>query len=83
MPPGHSPTSWAGFVAELLVNLNAVAKSGAHAAHAVRNGAEHQDAHENRMWQRDRRIGLALMAGSSLISLVILYGAWALLRVVL
>jgi hypothetical protein len=35
------------------------------------------------MWQRDRRIGLALMAGSSLISLVILYGAWALLRVVL
>jgi hypothetical protein len=83
MSLGHSPIYWAGFVAESPVSLNANARNGAHVTHALRKRAEHQDTRENRLRQRDRRIGLALMAGSCLISALSLYGVWTLLRVAL
>jgi hypothetical protein len=73
----------AGFVAESPISLDVVARSGAHVTHALQKSAEDQGVRETRLWQRDRRIGLALMAGSSLVSVVSLYGVWTLLRVVL
>jgi hypothetical protein len=80
---GQRPSSWAGFVAESPVSLNVADRSGAHVTRALRNSAERPSADENRLWRRDRRVGLALMVGSSLISVLVLYGLWMLSRMVL
>ncbi|MGA3398202.1 MAG: hypothetical protein ABSC95_03195 [Acetobacteraceae bacterium] len=83
MSASHSSTSLDGFVAEPPTRLTVVARREAHDPRPLQDGADLLERQGNRLQRRDRRIALALMVGSGLLSSMALYGAWTLLRTVI
>jgi hypothetical protein len=67
-------------VAEVSANSNVVGPRRARVIELRQYTTRHPDAQEARLRRRDHRIALALMIGSSLVSLLALLGIWVLFR---
>jgi hypothetical protein len=79
MSASHTSTSLAGFVAEAPVKLDGDMRRGGTETLALQDRAEQTDAGENRLRRHARLQGLALMIGSSLLSIGVVYGIWIVL----
>jgi hypothetical protein len=83
MSLSQSSIAAADFVASAPVRSNVLARRGATASEAFHSGADRSLAQHGVLQRRDRRVAFALMAGSSLLSIAALGGAWELLRSVI
>jgi hypothetical protein len=79
MSATHSSPSVVGFVAEAPAKLDISARRVAHATGTWQDSLEHPDVLENKLRRRARLQALALMGGSSVLSIGAIYGAWTLL----
>lgn len=80
MPATENQSSSAGVVADTPLKLDGTRPRRTRALQAWQHATQHPDAREAELRQRAHRIALALMVGSSVVSILVLAGIWVLLR---
>lgn len=83
MPANDSRSSVHGYVADAPANPDVTQAQGARVAEAWQRARQIPDAREAQSKRRARRQALALMVASGLVSILVLYGIWTLLRSVI
>jgi hypothetical protein len=80
MLASDNQSSAAGFVADPPPKLDAMTLRRARVAETWQHTKQVQDAQQTRLQRRARRLGLALMVASCVVSILAVYGIWILLR---